>query len=566
MNEGGKAPSASTARRALAAVAALAVAAVLARPGLAVQHQPELRLARLPPPAAAAEPTEPRGATLATADLVRYRELFALQRAGRWDAADRLAARLDDPLLLGHVLAERYLAPTFRPGFAELARWLERYPDHPQAERVNRLARDLRPAGAPAPSGPAAVRLLPQDAAGAGAAVVAAAAPAAATATAGPFGNPGARWKWGLAAWRAGKPRDAAAAFAQLAASDALPAEERAGAAVWAARASLRARRPLPVAGYLRLAARTGGGFYGLLARKMLDGADEGAVGVAWTGGGAAGWPEPGGPPRDATPARAWRYPAVRRAVALAQVGQRALADAELGRVAAAGPGPELGQELAALALALRLPSARARLARGAVPTPRDGAGLPVSGWRPAGGYQLDPDFVHAVVRAESDFDPYARSPAGALGLMQVMPETARLVAKDLNLPYGGDRWLLQPPTNLRIGQAWLVRLAAGPTVNNSLIHLIAAYNAGEGRVADWAAGELRLAGDDPLLYIESVPIAETRAYVKRVLANLWANQARQRRAVPSLRALAQNRWPSLEGLGAAVAAVKERRQDARAD
>ena len=149
------------------------------------------------------------------------------------------------------------------------------------------------------------------------------------------------------------------------------------------------------------------------------------------------------------------------------------------------------------------------------------------------------------MIRAESGFDPDARSPKGALGLMQVMPDTARHVAKLTKVAYAGDDWLLEPPNNMAVGQAWLRQLAATPTVKGSLIHLLAAYNAGEGRLQGWLAGELAPAAADPLLFIESVPLAETRSYLKKVLANLWAYQARAGGTIPSLRALAENRWPA---------------------
>jgi soluble lytic murein transglycosylase-like protein len=191
----------------------------------------------------------------------------------------------------------------------------------------------------------------------------------------------------------------------------------------------------------------------------------------------------------------------------------------------------------------------------------------PVPRWQPAGGYQLEPTLIHAVIRAESGFDPYARSPKGAVGLMQVMPSTARLAAKAMRIAYRGERWLMHPAVNMTIGQGWLRQLAARKPVDGSLVHLIAAYNAGEGRVAAWAKGPLRHAAKDPLLYIESVPLTETRNYIKRVLANLWAYQARRGGAIPSLVALAENSWPEVEPAGrAAVAAVRRTQRHARAD
>jgi soluble lytic murein transglycosylase len=133
------------------------------------------------------------------------------------------------------------------------------------------------------------------------------------------------------------------------------------------------------------------------------------------------------------------------------------------------------------------------------------------------------------------------------LGLMQVMPDTARHVSKLTRVAYNGEAWLLEPTNNMAVGQAWLQQLAGTPTVDNNLLRLIVAYNAGEGRLAGWLAADLQDTQDDPLLFVESVPIGETRAYVKKVMANLWAYQSRSGGEIPSLRALAENRWPDVE-------------------
>ena len=80
-----------------------------------------------------------------------------LQERAEWARADRLIARLDDRVLLGHVLYQRYMHPTgYRSSFEELSAWLDKYADHPDADRVYRLALRRRPPGAPAPARPRA--------------------------------------------------------------------------------------------------------------------------------------------------------------------------------------------------------------------------------------------------------------------------------------------------------------------------------------------------------------------------------------------------------------------------
>ncbi len=83
---------------------------------------------------------------LSVADARRYRKAFALQTEGDWTAADKLIEQLDERLLLGHVLAERYLHPTgYKSGYRELVAWLNQYGDHPDAERIYKLALKRKP-------------------------------------------------------------------------------------------------------------------------------------------------------------------------------------------------------------------------------------------------------------------------------------------------------------------------------------------------------------------------------------------------------------------------------------
>ncbi len=97
----------------------------------------------------------PRDTGLSAADIERYRRIFAVQADGAWADADGLIAGLDSEILLGHVLAQRYLHPTdYRSSYQELAAWLERYADHPDASRIYRLAMKRKPKGAPSPCRP----------------------------------------------------------------------------------------------------------------------------------------------------------------------------------------------------------------------------------------------------------------------------------------------------------------------------------------------------------------------------------------------------------------------------
>ncbi|MFT4248175.1 MAG: transglycosylase SLT domain-containing protein [Pseudomonas sp.] len=127
----------------------------------------------------------------------------------------------------------------------------------------------------------------------------------------------------------------------------------------------------------------------------------------------------------------------------------------------------------------------------------------------------LDPAWVAAEIRAESVFNPNARSPANALGLMQVVPATGASVARSIGLAgYGGAASLYDPDTNIAIGSAYLRQLldkyAGQPYVT------IAAYNAGPTPAARWLG---QRPSHDPDIWIETISYKETRDYVARVLA-----------------------------------------------
>ncbi|SFN18927.1 soluble lytic murein transglycosylase [Izhakiella capsodis] len=124
--------------------------------------------------------------------------------------------------------------------------------------------------------------------------------------------------------------------------------------------------------------------------------------------------------------------------------------------------------------------------------------------------------YAMAIARQESAWDPKARSPVGASGLMQLMPATAAQTVKMFSIPgYINKSQLLDPHTNIEIGTAYLDYLYR--QFGNNRIFSSAAYNAGPGRVRSWLkASDGRL---DPVAFIETIPFPETRLYVKNVLA-----------------------------------------------
>jgi len=138
-----------------------------------------------------------------------------------------------------------------------------------------------------------------------------------------------------------------------------------------------------------------------------------------------------------------------------------------------------------------------------------------------AGNSLVTPSFVHAVMRQESGFDPSARSPVGALGLLQLMPSTGRAMARRTGMAHFDVSRLTDPQVNLRLGVAYLRDIARAWGGKPALV--LANYNAGPLPCQDWKAAFERLPLDEA---VEEVSFWETRDYVKRVMGNWWTYQA----------------------------------------
>jgi soluble lytic murein transglycosylase len=139
----------------------------------------------------------------------------------------------------------------------------------------------------------------------------------------------------------------------------------------------------------------------------------------------------------------------------------------------------------------------------------------------------VESPLVYAIVRQESAFDVRAVSPAGAQGLMQLMPGTARSVAGTLGLPYSPSDLIGSPQYNLSLGSAYIANLL--DRFAGSYILALAAYNAGPSRVNQWLSmnGDPRVGTDAAIDWIELIPFSETRNYVQRCLENLQVYRAR---------------------------------------
>lgn len=542
---------------------------------------------------------------LAEPDVERYRRIFDLQAEGDWAAADREITRLGDRRLLGHVQHHRLLHPSYKSTYPELETWLRRHADHPDSRRIYNLAGRKLPQGQKPPPPPedadglAGVGIYDPAAVGSGARilprgrdisgrpdVVAAVSrieghlragkPAAALAVleddaiaprldpvefdavrariASAFLHDGqprwaltlavassvrsaeavpqADWTAGLAAWRLGQIERAAHHFEAAASSPQASSWEAAAGAFWAARAFQRLDRTAEAQDWLDEAARYPRTFYGLIARRTLG------LPLVFD------WQVPVLTPahREALA----RVPAGHRAIALLQIGQIDRAEQELRRI---HPRDDhlLQEALITLAdqngfPALALQVGSAVTAPGGMTY--DAALYPLPRWKPQGGYAIDRALMYAFMRQESRFESQAVSPAGARGLMQLMPVTAGYLNGETTDDFenAGRRRLFDPELNLTLGQRFVAFLLATPEIGDNLILIAGAYNAGPSGAVRWRRG-LGL-GSDPVAFIESIPVRESREYIVRLLANYWIYRLRLGQDLRSLDAVAAGRWP----------------------
>jgi len=216
-----------------------------------------------------------------------------------------------------------------------------------------------------------------------------------------------------------------------------------------------------------------------------------------------------------------------RAVILLDQIGQHRLVLRFLLHIARPGASPETLVQAFYLARALGRRDMGVWISRRAL---RDGNVLLKDGYphvpMPRDG--VEPALLRSLARQESNFDPKARSRSGALGVMQLMPATARETARRIGLRYSKSKLTKDPAYNIRIGRAYITGMLE--RFNGSYILAIAAYNAGPHAVERWLRknGDPRGGGIDPIDWIELIPYSETRTYVQRVLGNLQVFRYRE--------------------------------------
>lgn len=560
---------------------------------------------------------------LGPADVKLYKQIFDQQAKGKWKKADRLIEQLDDKILLGHVLYQRYMHPTaYRSRYRELAKWMLNYPDHPGAKRIYALAKKKNGGKAqklhkPVPSlslsfpgdkpiyrytatveivtpnanigiprpkqtikkPPKKIakkadrvdiyrlkkkikrylrqrsperaekrlwaferrallshkdfnKLLADIAHGYFSdnqdAKALALAKIAAEQSRDIASQPD--WVAGLAAWRLGDCAQAASHFNKVAHSPVAGDWTAAAGAFWAARAYLVCHQPEKVTELLQKSSSFHRTFYGLIAARQLGQQP------------VFNWTAPAFTKKHFNLIK--ELQSVQRAISLVQIDKIMLADMELSDAWRRTRG---NRHEALLGLAAKLGLAGTQLKIGKIEeqkrrTALDSTLYPIPDTEPEGGFTLDRALIFGIMRQESEFNSWAKSHAGARGLMQVMPRTASYISRDRSLRYGSRIKLDDPRYNMALGQQYVHSMLGKNYADGNLFKTLTAYNAGPGNLRKWVR-KINFQ-DDPLLFIETLPARETRNYIERVISNYWIYRMKLQQSLHSLDMVAMGGWP----------------------
>ena len=530
---------------------------------------------------------------LTDVDASLYQQVFELQDKEKINTAINVQSQIADNLLMNEVLYQRYISDTYRTRGKEIAIWMERYYDMPGATRMEKLAKikqaTVRKAKVPAiMSGSESIETAQSEtwtakkysgsaekkinefkrAIRSGSTKVAREILENKSfkkkLTESDYGRLAGRLsfiyytngemelakKWGFVAsdanseyglWAMGllyfkedNYAESQKYFSRILDLPQINNARKTEAAFWAGRAAdFKGDRDVAKK-YWRIAATHPMAFYGALSATMLgqtpqyeffeqDATDEDFAELANTKYG-------------------------KMALALLQVGRKDRAEEYLRYLITSKTSDRVLHAVNAIATVYGLPRVSVQSAsvikdRGILEIDDDiiySAQYPLPDWEPMGGWSIDRALLLAITKQESNFRVSAKSGAGANGVMQLMPSTAKRVARANKLDIT-QMDMSNPEHNMFLGQQYIVDLLAHERVENSIIKMLAAYNAGMGTMVKF---EKSFYTYDPLLYIESFPAYETRSYIKRVMSNLWLYRARLNQPLTSMEELANGNWP----------------------
>lgn len=530
---------------------------------------------------------------LSDSDADMYQQIFMLQDKEKIDAAKKLEAKISDKILMNEVLYQRFFSKSYRTSGKELSNWMNKYYDMPGAERVSKFAKVKKVKV----KNPIVYAILTGKMHGESAqsetwttkkyskqtekkiTTFRRAIRSGATRRARniledkkfkkalssvDYGRLAGRlayvyytngelelarkwgfvaadanseyglWTMGLIYYKEAKYAESEKYFGRILDLEQINDARKVEAAFWAGRAADANDDMSAAKKYWEIGAAHPMAFYGALSATMLGRTPE------------YEFFEQDCTDEDIATLRELKLGRV--ALALLQVGQNVRAEMYLKSLITADASDKTLHAINSVATAYALPRLALHIAsvvreRGILEIDDDiiySAQYPLPDWEPMGGWSIDRALLFAITKQESGFKTTAKSVVGANGVMQLMPGTARLVAHKNKIKFS-DMDMSKPEHNMFLGQQYIVDLLQQPVIDNSIIKMLAAYNAGIGNVQKF---EKNFNTYDPLLYIESFPAYETRGYIKRVLSNLWLYRARLNQPLTSMQELANGQWP----------------------
>ncbi len=538
---------------------------------------------------------------LSEEDIKNYQQAYYFQEKCKWKSANRYILKIQNKTLLGHIYAQKFLHPNcYKSKYLELYYWLKKYNDHPQAKRIYKLAIRRMPQGYKSPTKPSlpvgiepetvnskknnkykslkklsknqrsekiklingiksrvnkgwptgAFELLNQRdvkllldqveidqqkeliakgyflANKNDLAIKFASEALVNSAQYVPY----AAWTAGLSCWRLEKYEEAANFFSLFSISLKDDAWHQTSGSFWTARAYAKLGRYEDINFWLKRASNNPNSFYGMLALEILGVEDK----IQWYNQSVL----------NKNNSKLLNLPAGKRLQLLIQVGFAEELEKEIVHLNSI-LNKEIAKESISIAENFDLAYTQLKIVNKLeqfgmdVPTHLY---YPTSVWKPRDGFKLEKELLHAFMHQESMFNTKAKSKDGALGLMQVLPSTAKFITKSKDVKRNNSNILKNPEINLEVGQEYLAYLLDLEVVSRNLIFLAAAYNGGPGNLQKWKKETNYL--DDPLFFMESIPSRETRWFIEKILTKYWIYQNKNKKEMRSLKMLANGNDP----------------------
>jgi len=534
-------------------------------------------------------------------DIINYRQAYVFQEECKWKSANKHILKISNKILMGHILAQRYLHPKcYRSNYLELYYWLQKYNDLPQAKRIYRLAIKRMPKGYKSPTKPikptgivgdkviskksnkyksskklsknqriekqklinavksrvnrgwptGAVKILQQRdvnllldqveldqqkeliakgyfLANKNDLAVKYASEALVNSSA---RVPYAAWTAGLASWRLKEYKKAADFFSLFSISLKDDAWHQTSGSFWAARSYAKLGQYNNINFWLERASQNPNSFYGMLALEIL-GIDEK---IYWGSNNTL----------NTSNSKLLNLPSGKRLQSLIQVGFNDELEKEIVHINSV-LNKEIASESVKIAQHFNLAYTQLKIVNKLEQfglTIETGLYYPTPIWEPRGGFNINKELIYAFMHQESMFNVKAKSNQGAVGLMQVLPSTAKFITSSKDVKRSNSNILTVPEINLEVGQEYIEYLLDLEIVSNNLIYLAAAYNGGPGNLKKWKQETNYL--DDPLFFMESIPSRETRWFIEKILTKYWIYQNKNQKNMTSLKMLANGKDP----------------------